>query len=206
MGRLIELINKKYSTELTGSGFMMYEFKQILKLKLNGLSSDGIKEKVFEENIFQYKKKTSIKRAFPYLLKRVEVLDDELIRMAIDGDIRVAKTINLYSIMKTNQLFYEFMDEVVKELIKQPESVLEKRVVNVFFSNKAEQSEFIRNLAESTTKRLQSAFVNVLLEVGILTDLKSREIRRLIIDEQLKNHLIQIGDIKYLEAMGEYER
>ena len=191
MGRLIELINKKYSTELTGSGFMMYEFKQILKLKLNGLSSDGIKEKVFEENIFQYKKKTSIKRAFPYLLKRVEVLDDELIRMAIDGDIRVAKTINLYSIMKTNQLFYEFMDEVVKELIKQPESVLEKRVVNV---------------SESTTKRLQSAFVNVLLEVGILTDLKSREIRRLIIDEQLKNHLIQIGDIKYLEAMGEYER
>ena len=183
----------------------MYEFKQLVKLQLDGFTNEEIKKKVVDENYLQYKKTTSISRAFPYLLQRVDALDDELKRMVIEEDLQVAKVINFYSIMKTNRLFYEFMDEVVEELLQHPDSILEKKDVNVFFTNKAEQSEFIRNLAESTTKRLQSAFLKVLLEVGILSDLRTRQVNRLFIDEHLKDHLIQIGDTKYLKAMGEYE-
>lgn len=183
----------------------MAEFRQIVRLKLDGLSNEEIKTKVFDENIFQYNKTASIKRAFPYLLQRIESLDEELMKMVVEEDIQTAKTINLYSIMKTNLLFYEFMKEVVEDLIQYQNSVLEKKDVNVFFTNKAEQSDFIRNLAESTVKRLQSAFLKVLIEAGILRDLKSRELKPLIIDELLKRHLTQIGDRKYLRAMGDFE-
>ena len=199
------MATQKYNTVLTGSGFLMAEFRQIVRLKLDGLSNEEIKTKVFDENIFQYNKTASIKRAFPYLLQRIESLDEELMKMVVEEDIQTAKTINLYSIMKTNLLFYEFMKEVVEDLIQYQNSVLEKKDVNVFFTNKAEQSDFIRNLAESTVKRLQSAFLKVLIEAGILRDLKSRELKPLIIDELLKRHLTQIGDSKYLRAIGDFE-
>src|SRR5690625_1254903 len=94
---------------------MLYEMKQVCKLKLKGLSDRDIIETVIDENIFQYKKKSSLKRSLPYILKRVNILDDKLRNMMIQEPFEVVKVINLYSILKTDQLFYEFMYEVVKE-------------------------------------------------------------------------------------------
>lgn len=182
---------------------MMYEMKQVCKLKLQGLSDTDIKEKVIDENIFQYKKKSSLKRSFPYILKRINILDDKLRNMMVQEPFEVVKVINLYSILKTDQLFYEFMNEVVKEAFDKGEKELERKNVNVFFTYKAEQSEFVANLAESTVKRLKSAYMKVLIEVGIVKDLRSRELHQLLIDEQVRKHLESIGDKQFVEVMGE---
>ncbi|TXL64466.1 DUF1819 family protein [Cerasibacillus terrae] len=182
---------------------MMYEMRQVCKLKLQGMTDEEVRKKVFEENIFQYNKMSSLKRSFPYLLKRVNSLDDTLMTMMVDEPIEVGKVINLYSIMKTDCLFFDFMNEVVKEPLQNNKTILEKKDVNVFFVEKEEQSEFIANLADSTKARLKSAFMKVLLEVGMIKDLKSRELRHLLMDGDVKNHLIQIGDIQYVQAMGE---
>jgi|SRR5699024_8163226 len=197
--------NEKYSSALTGSGFMMYEFKQIISLKLEGLLDKEIRAKVLDDNIFQYKTITGIQRAFPYLLKRVNTLDETLMQMVLDEDIETAKVINLYSIMKADRLFNEFMQEVVKEKVEQPGEVLEKKDINVFFADKAEQVEFINNLAESTVARLKAQYSTILLEAGMLKDLKTREIQRIVMDEQLTRYLIDIGDRLYVEALGENE-
>ena len=45
--------------------------------------------------------------------------------------------------------------------------------------------------------------MQVLFESGMLRDRRSKELNRLIIDEQIKNHLTHIGDTKYVRAMGE---
>lgn len=182
---------------------MLYEMKQVCKLKIQGLSDRDIRETVIDENIFQYKKKSSLKRSLPYILKRVNVLDDKLRNMMIQEPFEVVKVINLYSILKTDQLFYEFMNEVVKEAFAKGEKELERKNVNVFFSYKAEQSEFVANLAESTIKRLKSAYMKVLVEVGIVKGLRSRELHRLLIDEHVRKHLESIGDKQFVEVMGE---
>lgn len=204
-GRLIQLTKEEYSTVLTGSGFMMYEFKQVTGLKLEGFSNKEIREKVIDENLFQYQKTSSLRRALPYLLRRIDILDDELRRMVLNEEIRVGKAVNFYSIIKTNRLFFEFMTEVILERLQEQRSILEKKDVNVFFINKEEQSEFINSLSETTKRKLQNVFLNILIEAGMLKDLKTRELRRLLIDEQLKYHLIRIGDAQYLQAMGEDE-
>lgn len=182
---------------------MMYEMKQVCKSKLDGLTDEDIREKVFDENIFQYKKKSSLKRSLPYILKRVNILDDKLRNMMVQEPFEVAKVINLYSILKTDQLFYEFMDEVVKEAFDKGDRELERKDVNVFFTHKAEQSEFVANLAESTVKRLKSAYMKVLIEVGIVKNSRSRELHQLLIDEQVRKHLESIGDKQFVEVMGE---
>lgn len=193
----------EYSSVLTGAGFMLYEVKQVAKLKQQGYSDKEIRYKVLEENIFQYEKLSSVKRAMPYILKRVDLLDELLMQLLIDEPYEVGKVINLYAIMKFDRLFYEFMQEVVAEKLNNNDYFLNKVDVNVFFAAKMEQSEFMAGWSDTTVAKLKQVFKKILLNAGLLKDLKSNELNRLYIDERVKVHLNHLGDAKYLQAMGE---
>lgn len=194
--------NNKYSSALTGSGFMMYEFKQLALLKLQGLTDQEIRQKVLDENIFQYNTTTGIERAFPYLLKRINTLDKTLLEMTVNEEVQIGKLINIYSIMKIDRLFYEFLFEVISEKLKSPENILEKKDINVFFNNKMDQSEFVDSLAESTVARLKSQFLTILSEVGILKNRRTGEMERIFIPHHLKQHLIDKGDHHFVSCLG----
>jgi Putative inner membrane protein (DUF1819) len=193
----------KYSSSLTGAQFMLYEFTQIVKLKDQGLTDDEIRRKAINENIFQHGKISSLKRGLPYILKRVNVLDETLRHYVIHESIDISKIINFYSILKTDRLFYEFMDEVIREKFQTNNYSFERKELNSFFAYKAEQDDFLRSWAESTVNRLKRVYLKILEEVGILTDRKTGELKRLIIDDQLKSHLRSIGDGQYIELMGD---
>jgi len=192
-----------YSTSLTGAGFMLYEFKQVANLKNQGYSDQEIRKKVITENLFEYKKISSLKRGLPYIINRVNALDETLRKLVIDGSIEIQKTINLYAIMKTDRLFFEFMDEVIKEKFQANDFIFERKESNLFFAIKAEQNDAIASWSEATVQRLKQGHRKVLTDIGLLRDLKSGELSRLMIDEELKKHLIQLGDAKYVQAMGE---
>jgi len=199
-GMTIEL---EYSSVLTGAGFMLYEVKQIALLKEQGFSDIEIKQKVLEENVFQYEKMSSIKRAFPYILKRVNVLDEILLQLIMKESLETAKIINLYAIMKSDRLFFEFMHEVIQEKLQKNDYLLEKKDVNSYFTVKAEQSDFIASWSETTIQKLKQVYKKILLETGMLKSLKTGELNRLIIDEQIKCHLKLIDDERCVRAMGE---
>ena len=192
-----------YSTSLTGAGFMLYEFKQVVKLKIQGHSDQEIRKKVITENLFEYEKISSLKRGLPYIINRVNALDETLRKSVIGESIEIQKTINIYAIMKTDRLFFEFMDEVIKEKFQTNDFFFERKDSNLFFAIKAEQNEAIANWSEATVQRLKQGHRKILTDTGVLRDLKSGELSRLMIAEELKNQLIQLGDAKYVHAMGE---
>ena len=108
----------KYSSNLNGAPFMLYEFTQLVKLKDEGLSDGEIKRKVMDGHLLEHRSISGLKRALPTILKRVNVLDATLRRFVINESIDVSKVINFYTIVKTDRLFYEFMDEVIKENLR----------------------------------------------------------------------------------------
>jgi hypothetical protein len=196
-------IELEYSSVLTGAAFMFYEFKHVVALKDIGYSDKEIRRKVITENLFQYEKVSSLKRALPSLIKRVNVLDEPQRKFVLDEPFEIGRIINLYAIMKTDRLFFEFMDEVVKEKLQANNYILEKKDINNYFTVKAEQDENIEKWTEKTIQKLKQVYIKILLETGLLKDKQSGEINRLILDEQIKNHLTQIGDARYIRAMGE---
>lgn len=191
-----------YSTALSGAGFMMFEVKQLATLKLAGLTDKEMRAKVIDENIFQANKISSVKRSLTYLIQRVNVLDETLLEMIVEADIQTAKVVNLYAIMKSDALFNEFMMEVVQEKLKETGNTLDKKDVNVFFRHKAEQSDFIHKLAESSANRLKSQFIRLLIEVGLMKSRNTGVLERIFIDEQVIDYLTKIGDKAYVQAMG----
>lgn len=194
--------NKEYSAKLTGESFLLYEFKIIAKLKREGFSDKDIRKIVLEENLFQYKFKSSITRRLTPLLQRVNVLDNTLIDILIDDPLVDGVVINLYSIMKNDRLFFEFMNEVVKEKLQNNSEIIEKKDINIYFEHKAEQNEEITKWSDATIQKLKQVIKKILSEAKIL-NLKTGEVHKLIMSQGLKEYLVKKGDAKYVLAMGE---
>lgn len=193
----------EYSSSLNGASFLLFELKQVIKLKQQGLAKDEIRKKVKEENLFQFNNQGRINRALPSVMKRAEAVDDTLAALMLEGSIETGKALNLYAIMKTDLLFFEFMDEVIGEKLHNNDYLIEKKDINLFFTSKAEQSEKVASWSDINVEKLKRAYMQVLYESGMLRTRKGKELDRLIIDEQIKNHLTRIGDARYIRAMGE---
>lgn len=192
-----------YRTSLTGASFLFYEFKKVVSLTEQGLSITEIKEKVLTDNLFQYRLKSSLKRSLPSVLRRVNALDDILRKIVLTESLESGKIINLYAIMKTDRIFFEFMNEVIREKLETGNYLLEKKDLNLYFTSKAEQDAGVASWSDQTVHKLKQVFVKILLESGILKNKKTGELTHLLMDEQLKKHFIDIGDIAYVRAMGE---
>ena len=194
------MTDKVYSTSLTGAGFRLYEFKVTVSLIEEGLTDDEIRRKVFEEDLFQ-QKASSTTRSFPYILKRARALDNPLRKYVLEESNQMAKQINFYAIMKTDLLFYEFMDEVIKNKLQNNDLIYERKDINIFFNEKTDRNEKLANWSESTLKRLKSSYNRLLLEIGYLTKLSSTDLIPVQMDDLLRDYLIKIGDKEYVEAM-----
>ncbi|MED4238946.1 DUF1819 family protein [Priestia megaterium] len=193
----------EYSATLTGASFLLYELKQVLKLKEQGLSDFEIKKKVIEENLFDYKVTSSLKRIIPSVIRRANTLDVFLKELVMNSPLEVGKIINLYAIMKTDKLFFEFMNELIREKLNNNNYLLEKKDLNLFFITKAEQSQKVAKWTELTINKLKQVYIKLLYEAGFLTDKKSGELSRVLVDEDVKRHLKDVSDTAYLKAMGE---
>lgn len=196
--------NLAYSSGLNGATFLMFELKQVIKLKLIGLSDKEIRQKAQEENVFQFNNIGRTNRILPTLMRRAKVIDSFLGEALLERTVEMSKMINLYAIMKTDLIFYEFMDEVIGERFRDHNPYLEKKDINIFFSDKAEQSEIVANWSDINQEKLKRGMLTVLFESGILIKRQGQEIKSLMIDDDVKQHLINLGDQKYVEAMGDF--
>ena len=194
------MTDKVYSTSLTGAGFRFYEFKVTVSLIEEGLTDEEIRKKVFEENLFQ-QKASSTKRSLPYILKRARTLDEKMRHLVLNETNQMAKQINFYAVMKNDLLFFEFMDELIKSKLQNNDLIYEKKDLNLFFNEKADQSDQIDQWSEVTVSNLKGVYNRLLINMGYLDNIKSSALNRIYLDESLKIHLIKIGDKKYVEAM-----
>jgi hypothetical protein len=197
------IMELEYSSSLNGASFLLFELKQVVKLKQLGYSNLDIRNKVKEENLFQFSNKGRINRALPSVMKRAEVINHFLGTLMAEGTLEMSKVINLYAIMKTDLLFYEFMEEVISEKLHNNDYLIEKKDINVFFTAKSEQNEKVASWSDINLEKLKRAYMQVLFESGLLKNRRSKELTRMIIDEQIKNYLRHIGDSKFVHAMGE---
>jgi hypothetical protein len=135
----------------------------------------------------------------------LKAIDDFLVEKIVNGEIGTSKQIVVYSIMKTDRLFFEFMYEVFREKILMGDSTLQDKDFDIFFSRKKEQSKKVASWTNYTFYKLKQVYIRILFEAGFIKGRKrDRVIVKPIIEEELVQHLKKIGDEKYLNSlMGE---
>lgn len=197
-------MNRKleYTATNTGRPFSITEMIIAAKLRNEGYTSTEIKEKSVTENIFQARSEHYKNKVATTVNIRLDTLDEYTLNKLATGDMETSKQITIYSIMKSDKFFFEFMNDVYRDKIILREFKIKDSDINIFIQRKQEQVEQIANWTESTIKKLKSQYLSMLQEANFINRTsESIEIIQPILDSGLQTHLINIGDEAYIKAM-----
>ncbi|NMB97879.1 MAG: DUF1819 family protein, partial [Clostridiaceae bacterium] len=158
----------EYKSTIKSRPFLFRETKKAAELINKGLKEFEIKEKAKKDNIFQVNTETRRSEIASIVLQRLKAIDDFLIEKIVNGDIETSKQIVIYSIMKTDRLFFEFMYEVFREKILLRDFTLQDKDFNIFFNRKKEQSERVASWDDYTFYKLKQVYIRILFEAGFI--------------------------------------
>lgn len=192
----------KYSASLVSTSFWFIESKKIAELILEGYSKNKIMEMAMEENIFQVETERRIKDITNVVYRRLKSFPEEVLEYFVRVDVNSAKVFVLISILKSDKLFFEFMYEVFREHIILGDLTLKNKDFEMFFDNKAYQSDIVSEWVEETIGRLKRGYTNMLSEAGVLdTSGKENVILLPFVDLKFKDILIKNNLGTYLYAI-----
>lgn len=192
----------EYKSTIKSRPYLYKETKKASSLINKGLKIDDIKKKSLEDNIFQLESETRKKEIASIITSRLKAVDEYIIDKIENSNIETSKVLVLYTIVKTDRLFFEFINEVYKEKVLLKDLYIRDKDFGVFFQNKREQSEKVASWSEDTLKKLKQVYIRILFESGLIVNQRGdREIKVPIIESDVKDYLYSIGDKVYINAM-----
>lgn len=192
----------EYKSTIKSRPYLYKETKKAAKLIKEGFGLDDIKKKSIEDNIFQLESEARKKEIASIIAIRLKDLDKFIIHKISEGSIETSKILVLYSIIKTDRLFFEFMNEIYKEKLLLKDLFIRDKDFNMFFQSKREQSDKVASWTESTFKKLKQVYIRILFESGLIKNQKDdREIKPPILEREVKEYLYKIGDKVYINAI-----
>ncbi|MBU5317586.1 DUF1819 family protein [Clostridium bornimense] len=192
----------EYKSTIKSRPYLFKETKKAITFINKGMDLNSIKEKSLEDNIFQVESATRKKELASIITTRLQFIDSFIIDKIRNSNIDTAKVLVLYMIIKSDRLFFEFINEVYKEKIILKDLFIRDKDFYVFFQNKREQSERVADWTEYTFMKLKQVYIRILYESGLIKNSKGdREIQVPIIDSDIINYLYSIGDSIYINAI-----
>jgi hypothetical protein len=191
-----------YSSTIKTRSFLYLELKKAANLYLQGFTIEDIKQEALKENIFLLYSENRIKEIASTISERLKALDVELLHKLTKGTLETSKQVALFAILKTDRLFFEFMQEVYKEKYLIRDYLITDKDFAIFFQRKAEQSQRVAKWKDYTFYKLKQVYKRILIEAGFVKkNKKDVEITRPLMEQELVDHLNEKGDGIYLQAM-----
>lgn len=193
----------KYSSQIKDMGLLAKEMKIACQEYQQTHDLGVIVQKSISDNIFMVNTERRRKELAYKIISRVAALDDTIINMIAESPYNTSSVLSLYALMKTDSLVFEFMNEVIKDKIELMNYRLTDIELNQFMLYKSQQSELIAKWKEPNKAKVKNSLRKILIDATIIRDLGSvYMIMPPILDKSIIDHINQIGDKKYLEAMG----
>ncbi|MCC5422610.1 DUF1819 family protein [Clostridium botulinum] len=192
----------EYKSTIKSRPYLYKETKKVASLINQGVKVNDIKNKSLEENIFQLESEARKREVASIISTRLKDLDKFIIDKISEGNVETSKILVLYAIIKTDRLFFEFMNEVFKEKLLLRDLFLRDKDFNTFFQSKREQSEKVASWTEYTFKKLKQVYIRILFECGLIENQKGdRRIKTPILERKVMECLYKIGDKIYINAI-----
>lgn len=195
------MLDKNYSAGMVSKVFAFVETRKTAELMNQGYTEEEIIEKVKEENIYQLRAEERKLRTYRYIKDRLNALPEEAVKMLPTLDADNAKILVLIGVMKTDQLFFEFVYEVYRNKVILGENTIDNRDLNQFFDDKINQSEKVRSWSESGIKKLKNCYIKNLVDAGLMESAKSRIIKVPLVDYRIQELLKKNDMDVYLAAV-----
>lgn len=188
---------------ITGENFYFVELKRASKYVLEYPEIENYKESFRNEDILDCKSESNFNKKYQTINKRIKYLTFNLKESLNEVDVVTGKFINLYTILCSERIIAEFMDEVIKEKYRLFDYYVKDLDFEKFMELKADQSEIVDNWTQAGKKKMITKMKNFILEGGFLikeSD-KSYKIVKPIVFNDIIDEIKINGNKKILNAM-----
>ncbi len=194
---------KEYSASAVKVSFWFQEFRKVIQLLANGNSLDEIKAMNLNENIFSAVTPQRAKQIFNVVAGRMATLPSDIYNIFLTSDLATQKLIALIAAMAYDELFFEFVYEVVREKMFMGNDELTDSDFRVFFKGKQEQDAKVAGWTDATFERLKRCYKKMLYEAGIINkDVGIRKIIPPIVDPVLQTWAESHKMSRYIKAFS----
>lgn len=197
--------NTPYKT-ITREQFLFHEMRITARLMNSGKTDKEIIEEIFNDNLFQYPTERMIRNLAGVCLKRLHALDSaEAVDIIAEGSVTSAKQTCFYAMMQYYHLIWDFMSTVIAEKFRTKDFHYSRRDLNSFFTRLQEQNDEVASWSESTIQRCKYEINRILVETEFLESSKTEQLSPVLIDQELKQILLDKKDYAGLAAFNCFE-
>lgn len=194
---------QEYSGALTREQFLFYEIRIAAKLYLAGTELKAAIAQIKDENLFQFPTEREIASMVRVCYKRIKALEnDSLITALAEAPAAIAKQVNLYAIMRSNGLVWDFMSKVVGEKYLNQDFAYERKDLNIFFSRLQAQNDIVAAWSDSTITKIKSVLTRMLVEAEYLDSFRDTTLHQIYLSEELEAGIRANGDLDILPAFN----
>lgn len=190
-----------YQGGLTAEQFLFSEIRIVSRMYLDGVSAEEIVQRAKKENLFQYPTEREIGRMARACCKRTEALGNfQLISDLAYAPVQVAKQINLYAIMRSNRVVWDFMTCVIGEKFLYRDMSFGRKDLNRFFAELRAQNDAVAQWSDGTVSKIKGVLTKMLAETEFLDTVRSTELNPVFLSEELERGIRANLDFDALPA------
>ena len=192
----------EYNAGLTAEPFLFNETRIIGKYLLEGYEVKELRKKNIDENLIQYKTKSSISRVNKPIFNRLAIFNNNQLNYFVNGDLDQSKILLVYAIMKTDRLVYEFIREIYYDKLVINEKTIEGFEIGRWFDSKISNSKFLAERSESTRYKMKQVLLQIMTSSGLLKREKNTIKNSNIETLEVKELLDEVNDSSYYKTIG----
>lgn len=194
-----------YHAHDTGASLRLRESKILAGLLLEGVGDSEWKRVIFDENVLQIERASSLRRIVTLLRSRLDELDREGWRMICEGDRDLAVQTLFAGAIKHSRLIGDFLDLAIRDQKQLFARVLEAHVWAEYVEGCRARDVELEHWADLTSDKLRQVVCNMLVEVGFLESVRNPEFRTVFVVPELEQYLRDREEhyvLRCMEVMG----
>ncbi|MET3622985.1 DUF1819 family protein [Burkholderia ambifaria] len=189
-----------YNAEISAGSLMIPESRRIATLLLSRPSDAQWEAALNDENLLQ-KKPATAKRQARLIRRRLETLDEEGLRLVVEGDSELCRQILLSAAIRHSRLLSDFMRDVYAVDLRRLERNLNHRQWDSFLAECEHRDDAVSRWAESTREKLFQVIVRILFEAKYLDSTGRRGLTPPLVHPRAEAYLKRFGDAETLARL-----
>ena len=182
----------RYTSSITAGSLKVAESRVIASLLLRGFREKEFQQAISRENVLQSRSKHTGQSLAKLIRRRLQHLDDAMLRLVRDGSLIEATQACLAAAVMDSSLLGDFLDLVMRPLYRTFKEVLPLSAWGDFLEGCRGRDPEMPLWSQETTDRLRSSVYKTLAEAGYLNNTRERRLQKVHLVkpvlEYLKDH------------------
>lgn len=160
---------EQYRMSFTAGGLFLRESPRIAELFLGLRDWEKVREAILKDNVLRLRTKSSSLRVSRELCNRLGCLDEDQLRILVDGSIQESAALLWMAVCRQYQFVREFAVGVIREKYLTFQYQLEPMDFDAFFNSKAAWHKDLDAITVSTQAKLRQVLFRIMTEAGLIS-------------------------------------